>query len=193
MAVYKLTGSSVKNGRTEYSSFLAGNPAVDFGNYESIATVTLSGSQQTITFSSIPQTYKHLELRSIGRITSGSQYCTIRINNNTTASNYNYHALEGDGSTAYAFAGTSYFTPILQVNATANYFQPSIFSILDYTSTTKNKTLRGMLAQEYNGSGNITLISGAFYNTDAITQIDIIPNSSAFFATNSQLDRKSVV
>jgi hypothetical protein len=75
----------------------------------------------------------------------------------------------------------------LQVNATANRFQPSIFSILDYTSTTKNKTIRGMLAQEYNGpGGNITLISGAFYNTDAITQIDIIPNTSAFFAANSQ-------
>ena len=35
--------------------------------YESIATTTLSSTQATITFSSIPSTYEHLQIRWIAK------------------------------------------------------------------------------------------------------------------------------
>jgi hypothetical protein len=159
--------------------------ATDTGAMFPIASYILPGTAGSILFNSIPQTYKHLELRCTGRLSSGSQYATVRFNGNTTASNYSFHGLEGDGSTPAAYGSTSYFPPVMQVAATANFFNPSIFSILDYTSSTKNKTIRGILAQEYNGSGSITLISGAFYNTSPITSIEIIPNYSSTFASNS--------
>ncbi len=100
MAVYKLTGSSVKNGRTEYSSFLAGNPAVTPPSYESIATASGNGSSATITFSSIPSTYTHLQIRAITRDTSAlndSYGAKLKINSDT-GSNYTSHYLLGTGS-----------------------------------------------------------------------------------------------
>ena len=65
MAVYKLSGTSVKNGRTEYSSFLAGNPKFVPNSFESIATTTVGSNVSEVTFSSIPSTYTHLQFRLI--------------------------------------------------------------------------------------------------------------------------------
>jgi hypothetical protein len=39
------------------------------GAYESIATVTATGTESTITFSSIPSTYQHLQIRALSRDT----------------------------------------------------------------------------------------------------------------------------
>jgi hypothetical protein len=62
--VYKLSASSV-TGRTNYGSMLAGNPAFELptGDFESIATVTVGGGGAAMwSFTSIPATYKHLQL-----------------------------------------------------------------------------------------------------------------------------------
>jgi len=60
------------------------------GDYESIATAIGTGSSGTITFGSIPSTYKHLQIRSIQRVASGNAYIKVQFNNDTN-SNYTYH------------------------------------------------------------------------------------------------------
>lgn len=188
MAVYKLsTAGGAGTARTNYNSFLAGNPKYETGSYFSIATVNVSSNTSYVEFADIPNTYKHLQIRGIARLASGSQYCLVSINGDTTASNYSYHALEGDGTNALSFASASYRTPFVQAGSTANNFQPTIIDILDYTSTNKNKTFRVLFGQEYNGSGNITLVSGAWYNSStAINTIRITPNYSSNFAQYTQ-------
>ena len=65
MAVSKFSTNSLKT-PLKYSSFLAGNAAVIGTSYESIATTTVgSGGASSITFSSIPATYAHLQIRGI--------------------------------------------------------------------------------------------------------------------------------
>jgi hypothetical protein len=57
------------------------------GDYQSIETVTVgSGGQATITFASIPATFKHLQIRAIGRTDRASTLDGFRIqfNNITT-------------------------------------------------------------------------------------------------------------
>jgi hypothetical protein len=71
--VYKLSASSV-TGRTNYGSMLAGNPAFEFPtDFESIATVTVGGGgASSISFTSIPATYKHLQLEIYGKNNRGT-------------------------------------------------------------------------------------------------------------------------
>ena len=74
MGVYKLSAAGgITTPRTNYSSFLAGNAAFVPGAYESIASTTVgSGGVSTITFSSIPDTYKHLQIRYTARVTGST-------------------------------------------------------------------------------------------------------------------------
>ena len=72
-------------------------------SYESIATVNPTGGASTISFSSIPSTYTHLQIRGIARRASGTGLADISIRlNSDTGSNYAMHDLQGNGSAAAA-------------------------------------------------------------------------------------------
>ncbi len=65
---YKFTApGTFVNPRTVYKSMLVGNATFFAGSYESIATVTSTGSSGNLVFSSIPGTYTHLQIRGILR------------------------------------------------------------------------------------------------------------------------------
>ncbi len=153
------------------------------GDYQSIATTTVgvSGSA-TITFSSIPSTYTHLQIRGITRLgssTTGTNDIFIRFNSDTAA-NYSRHALygtgaaaasNGAGSTTSAYAARA-VSP--RATSTANAFGVFIVDILDYANTNKYKTVRGLGGADTNdANGIISLASGNWRSTSAITQIDI--------------------
>lgn len=150
-------------------------------SFESIATVTVgAGGSSSISFSSIPSTYKHLQIRFMGSITSGNQISFMRFNSDTTATNYYTHALEGDGSTAYAYAVNT-FPRYTSLPSATSVQGVSVIDILDYTNTSKNSTVRALGGVDRNGSGEVTFYSGLWKNTAAITQIDLVPNSGATF------------
>ena len=69
-------------------------------DYESIATVTLSSSQSSISFTSIPSTYKHLQVRGIlrGDRANTGEIVGVQYNGDTTSANYVSHRLTGDGT-----------------------------------------------------------------------------------------------
>ena len=75
-------------------------------SYESIATTTVGAlGASSVTFSSIPSTYKHLQLRWIARSNrvAAQDFVDIRLNSDTGA-NYSAHLLYGDGSAATSTA-----------------------------------------------------------------------------------------
>lgn len=156
---------------------LASSGAVAGGSYESIATISVgSGGASNVEFTSIGSGYKHLQIRGIGGITTGNQIGYMQINGDNTATNYYTHALEGDGSSAYAYAVNSY-PRFISFPSASNLFGVSVFDILDYGNTSKYKTVRALGGVDRNGSGEITLYSGLWKNTDAITSIKLIPAS----------------
>jgi len=163
--------------------------AASTNSYESIATVTVgAGGSSSISFSSIPSTYKHLQIRAIGRQSGANTgyAAQLRVNGNS-GSNYTQHRLRGNGTTATAAAYTAQTSISIggwpAANSSASIFGTIIIDILDYTDTNKYKTIRYLQGTDQNSAtdSNIFFDSGfMFANTNAITQIDIIPDGTSF-------------
>ena len=167
---------------------IASSRPVVSGAYESIATATGTGSSGTITFSSIPSTYQHLQIRMIVKDTdtTAGTYTVpgiIRFNSSTTG--YSRHELTGNGSTVSAagVASTSSMriAPVPTSPATptnTNMLGASVVDIHDYASTTKYKTVRAFAGEDMNsatsGTGNANLYSGSWQNLDAVDSITLI-------------------
>jgi hypothetical protein len=149
-------------------------------SYESIATVTVgSGGSSSVTFSSIPSTYTHLQVRGIARSNRASTRDALSVRTNGNSADYSYHNFYGNGGSVTAqFVDVEpeiAFNDIAGDSATAGVFGAMIIDILDYTSTTKIKTIRGFGGSDNNGSGIVALNSGAYYtNTNAITSITLL-------------------
>ena len=152
-------------------------------SYESIATVTVgAGGSSTITFSSIPSTYKHLQIRGIGKTTrtGGPYYNDLYARfNGDTASNYAWHLLQGNGTAASAQGAASatyaMITPNGVPSASRSGWGAYVIDILDYTNTSKYKTVRTLGGDDDNGSGYINLTSGLWQSTSAISSIVFYP------------------
>ena len=154
-------------------------------SYESIATVTVgSGGAASATFSSIPATYSHLQIRGIIRQSTGGFDQALAQFNSDTGNNYARHALLGEGTTASAEATTSTnkvsFAAIAGGGQTASVFGVTVTDILDYTNTNKYTTTRSLGGVDDNGSGYIWFSSGLWMNTAAITTITITPGGGNF-------------
>jgi hypothetical protein len=154
-------------------------------SYESIATVTLTSNQNTISFTSIPSTYQHLQIRGIFNTTAGD-LLLMRWNNISTT-NYSYHALTGNGSAASASGGGSASGMYVgDPSVATSIFTGVVIDILDYADGNKNKTSRTLAGYDANGSGNIRLWSGMYYGaTTAISRIDLITTSSNMLTNSS--------
>ena len=185
--ITRLKLSTIEQGLPKYRSMLAGNDAYIPTSFESIATATGTGSSFTITFNNIPQTYSHLQLRVVGKITTTANpdFFSIRFNGVTT-STYANHRMTGDGSSVFAAsnANNDKIADIGDaVGTTANIVGVSIIDIHDYTSTTKNKTVRSINGNDRNGAGRISLSSGFLNSTSAVTSISLIAGQN--FDTNT--------
>lgn len=163
-------------------------------SYESIATVNVTSNVTSVSFSSIPSTFKHLQIRYIARDnagTAGADDMYIVFNSGASAS-YSWHRLNGNGSSVNAGAGTS----TTQVNIseagvsrggnTSGIFSVGVIDILDYQNTNKNSTTRALYGYDTNGSGIVGLGSGLWYgSTNAITDITFTIESARSFTQYS--------
>ena len=149
-------------------------------SYESIATVSASGSS-VVTFSSIPSTFKHLQIRC-SSTPSSATYNFLRINSDT-ASNYATHQLQGNGATASATGGNSNLIYVSNYSGTSS--AAAIIDILDYANTSKNTTVRTLTGADSNGAGSVFLRSGAWFNTAAVSTITITVDAGTYSTGSS--------
>ena len=157
--------------------------------YESIATVSVgSGGQANIEFTSIPQTFTHLQLRLFGRETaSGTVNNEWMRFNSDTGSNYAWHDLTGNGSVTGASSQSATTamksaTWMPGTSASTNVFGGAVVDILDYTNTNKYKTVRSLTGADNNGSGTIAFTSGLWMSTAAITTVTIVVSNFAQYS-----------
>lgn len=168
----------------------------NLGDYESIATVSVGsgGSNGSVTFSSIPQTFKHLQVRALTRTDRASTYdgAYIYLNSDTTKTNYTLHGLRGDGASAssYGYASASatgsQTSITLGNSATSQMFGVMVLDILDYTNTNKNTTIRCIGGTDVNGGGYAELVSGVWLNTAAVSNISFQVANGTEYLENSQ-------
>lgn len=154
-------------------------------SFYSIATLSLSGVT-TATFSSIPQTYKSLHLRFNTKTTAGNNNNVfMRLNGDSTGGNYRNHSLFGDGTSVTAQGGINLSAIVLGVTA-GGAMNPAITDIIDYTSTSNNKTVRSFVGMDDNGGGGGPYVgywSGAWYSTSAVTSLVIVSGSGSNYWT----------
>lgn len=157
------------------------------GDFESIATVSLSSSAASVTFSSIPATYTHLQVRVMALTASSGKVMNMKFNADSSAS-YTWHFLNGQGTSASAGNQTGNpYARFFGQNIGTNTTNPSvsIVDILDYTSTSKNKSMRALSGSDNNGSGEVSLESSLWIKTEAINAVSIQLNDSSNFAQYS--------
>ena len=186
MAVSRISTSSVLQGFPKSRSLLAGNSAYMPGDYDSIATVTVgAGGSSSVSFTSIPADYTHLQIRGIATLSSANNI-KLRMNSDT-GNNYSWHYLFGSGSAASSGAGSSVSSIVGSYSpTTSNVFGGIVWDILDYKNTNKYKTTRLLTGMDTNGGGNVQLISGLWQSTSAITSLEITGFSGETISQYSQ-------
>lgn len=169
-----LAGASAKG----YGMFAS--PAT--GDFDSLATVSVgAGGTAAVTFSSIPSTYKHLQIRFIIKDTDTTTNVqipvNIRMNSDSTTSNYALHRMYGDGTSVTTNAYTNTYSYVrawmASVSNVSNTFGTGIVDILDYSNTNKYKTVRSISGTATNASGAVALSSGLWMSTNAIDTLYI--------------------
>jgi hypothetical protein len=190
---------SIKN-KIKSGSLLAGNEFFELGDYEPIATVNGTGSASTITFSNIPQTYQHLQLRATSRTAYSAVSDTMyayNFNGSTASTNSATHILYGSGtSVALATSATGNYSSIIGYttggNALSNAYGAAVIDFLDYSNTNKNKTIRGFFGWDDNTTSQATFvgITSSFpvaLGTGAITEMTIVFNGNVTTASRFAL------
>lgn len=160
-------------------------------SFESIATITPSGTG-VVTFSSIPSTYKHLQIRGLLRSTRSVALDAITLTiNGDTSTNYDDHYFQVSGSAiATGFDGTNTTSFTLYrfpgATATANIFGNTIIDFVEYANVNKYKTIKSITGADLNGNGIFSLGSAAWRSTSAINSITLSPGASSNWATGTQ-------
>jgi hypothetical protein len=168
---------SIKN-KIKSGSLLVGNSPYLPNDYESISTVTVgAGGQSSITFSSIPSTYQHLQLRCFMQLaTPGILGVRVGTTSVDTGANYNTHILDGADGSVYVDGGVGETRMGILYPIQPNWTS-SVTDFLDYANTNKYKTVRSLMGSDNNGGGRIRFASAVWKSTSAIGTITLTPNS----------------
>jgi len=148
--------------------------------YTPLATVTLGSTASSVTFSSIPATYRDLILVINGQM-SGNGGLRFRYNADT-GSNYSLvymwatTAAQSDTATVSNLAVTQSST----LSGTRFY---GSLNVMDYSATDKHTTT--LVRSGYTNTGSVFVTEASAHrwaNTDAITTIEAIPSANLFAA-----------
>jgi hypothetical protein len=142
--------------------------------YTPLGNITLGTTASSITFSSIPATYRDLVISFQG---NGSTTLQGRIRlNGDTGGNYTSHRMSGDGSSAtvgQTVGDTSAFGSNIATASTTSALQMNI-NIMDYSSTNKFKTF---LVRATNAATATEALVSQFASTSAITSVTILTST----------------
>jgi hypothetical protein len=149
-------------------------------SYVALATTTLGSAASSVTFSSIPATYKDLIVVINGTLSADS---SVHVYYNAdTAANYTRVFIAGNGSSSEASASTD--SRIIDMRNTASN---SIVQIMDYSATNKHKT--ALVRSNYAGDNlpGVWACAGRWANTAAITSVSIDPDSTTQLASGTTI------
>ena len=139
--------------------------------YTPLATVTLGSSASSVSFSSIPATYRDLIFVIEGTNSNSGVDIGVRLNSDT-GGNYTYVSMWGTGSLAQSGSGTVNLMNF-HYQANTNRFN-AILQIMDYSATDKHKT---GLSRGNNSSSQTFANAMRWANTAAVTSLTCLPSA----------------
>ncbi len=154
-----------------------------------IAETILAADAASITFSSIPQTFRHLRLVVFGRcsLATSTTLAYLRMNGDAGAT-YDWQQLHGNAATVGAGEG---FADIIRAgyisgaNAPAGVASGLSATVFDYARTAWQKaviSLSGGKGNVTSGSLIVVAVSGFWRSNAAITSLTLIASGSNFVA-----------
>jgi hypothetical protein len=152
-----------------------------------IAWTSLASASSSVTFSSIPGTYRDLYLVtdiSSGNASDGSQ--VLRFNSDS-GSNYSTVSAEAQGSAVSSSTlTTNGILDTFNVTTVTNNPAVIVWHILDYSATDKHKSVlaRESVATSRTAVG-VGMIAGRWANTSAISSITLVAQNSTTYAAGS--------
>lgn len=185
-----MSATSLAN-KVSGSSLLSGN--VGFGTaFEHISSITVGSlGASSVSFTEIPQGYRHLQIRGIVRNNkSGGQSVNdlyARFNNDS-GSNYSTHYLQGfisSANVATVSSGAATSQTSLSCGITpqgSGQFAPVVIDILDYSSGVKNKLTRALTGFDQNSTSlesGVFMYSGMWMSTAPVSSISLFQGTFA--------------
>jgi hypothetical protein len=145
--------------------------------YTPLATTRLTSTATSVTFSSIPATYRDLVLVVLGQASISNAEPRFRFNGDTSSS-YSFVAMRGNGSSASSNSGSAtfgYFDPLNNYVGSSQTL--STLQIMDYSTTNKHKIA---LLRFGRASGGTGASATGWPVTSAITSISCFTNGDPF-------------
>ena len=155
--------------------------------YTLIDKTILTGSQASVTFTSVDQTYTDLSLKVSARSNKAGQvYEIIKLNFNGLTTNQTSKWLEGAGSgTPTSSSANFIYSFSAGDGATSNTFASTEFYIPNYTSS-NYKSISSDAVGENNATFALSgLFAGLWSSTSAITQIEVKPQDGTAWLSGS--------
>jgi hypothetical protein len=183
--ITRATLSTIEQGLPKYRSMLAGNNPYIPSVYESIASTTLSGVSQ-YTFTSIPSTYTHLQLRCFYRTTDATDSIEMRFNGDASGNYARTMMYWGSDIGVAAYQQPTGETTLRVANgaATGDYYAVMIIDIQNYAKTNQVKSFRSIQGKSTNNTeiDRISFGAGIWNNTAAISSINLACGGTSFQA-----------
>jgi phosphate-selective porin len=144
--------------------------------YIALANLTLTGTDSSIIFNSIPNTYRHLVVITNTDNTAQADYY-IRFNGDT-GNNYNRVTAQATGSVVSYNSSTNAAFMRLNGNGdlATDFSHNAIIEIFDYAVTDKQK----IVISRTNSTFGVDMTGGRWASTNPITSITIYPSTGSF-------------
>jgi hypothetical protein len=162
--------------------------------YTALATVTLASTASSVTFSSIPATYRDLiVVMNVGGATAASS--RMRFNADS-GNNYNWVFMNGSGSSTTSSSQSNQNNldvgAFIGLSATVGPYN-LIAQIMDYSATDKHKTVLSRVNLTSDLYPGTTALAGRWASTSAITTVQLFPDSATNWIAGSRFDLYGVI
>ena len=160
--------------------------------YTPLATVTLGSSASSVTFSSIPATYRDLIIVLSVKSTSAADQDGLFIRLNNDSSNGSRVTMLGRASNErLSDTGTAIGTPLAGNPANLS---PIIIQVMDYSATDKHKSVLVRANSDApSQNGVVAAVAGRWASTSAVTSVVLLPEVGPNFASGSTFNLFGVI
>lgn len=152
--------------------------------YELIDSQVLSTSAASVTFSSLPATYRDLKFIISAKAVEATGVIRMRLNGDSGA-NYNYVSMSGNGSATHSGSASGFNQITLSEqynNITTSNFNLIAIDFLDYSVTDKHKS---MLIRTNESSLTTQALAARYASTSVVSSILLYPGGFTNFAAGS--------
>jgi hypothetical protein len=133
--------------------------------YIPLATITLGSAQSSVTFGSIPATYRDLVIVMTSTAQTSDEYTRAYLNGDYGTSNYSFVQMFGSNNGYSGTGSYPFFGQVIQAESCLN-----IMEIMDYSATDKHKSA---LVRSNLTTKQVAATALRWANTNAVNSIQV--------------------